>query len=282
MAMRAGLLRFPPATVAVSGLISLLAIVLLDTVARKAGVRLVPIYVPTLCVFCWLLGRRQALIFATISAFIAVLPDILVMREPLMLATGTNAVIRVVSYMILATIVIEHRRMYDEADLRAMYDGTTGALNSSSFHASVEQQLSALRRTRQWVLAAYLDLDDFKQINDNHGHAAGDAALRAFAQGARASIRGSDLVGRLGGDEFGFFLSAHTSQQAEALVRLLHERLGLALTKTGLPLTCSMGAMIRPAASVLQEPELFRDADDILRRAKMLGKNRVLIEVAQS
>ena len=121
-------------------------------------------------------------------------------------------------------------------------------------------------------------MDGFKEINTAYGYSAGDSALRAFSREALSAIRGSDLVGRLGGDEFGFLVGAPTGNSAGALIHLLHQRLTTALEKTGMPLSCSMGALIVPAASNLTETALIDRAADLMRQAKAIGRGTVLTE----
>jgi diguanylate cyclase (GGDEF)-like protein len=276
--MMARLARLPTSAALLGAVIALAGILLADSATRHLGLRLVPLYVPALCVMFWALGPWSALLVAIAAALIAIVPDVVISADPLGVATVANAAIRLISYLFLALIVIAYRRTYDEADLRAMYDGLTGVLNKMSFEAAIAEQSGMVRRTRQTLLVLYVDFDGFKAVNTIHGHAAGDAALRAFARDAMAAIRGSDLVGRLGGDEFGFLLTATSDPNAEALAHLLHQRLTMTLVKTGLPLSCSMGGLIVPPRAAYGETELLDAADRIMRKAKAGGRNRVLIE----
>lgn len=280
--LMAALARAPARAAHLGGAVALCLVVLADSAVRAEGIRLVPLYVPILCVICWALGRWPAVLFAAITTIVAILPDMVAATEPLGIATAANAAIRMVGYIFLALIIVAYRRTYDEADLRAMYDGLTGVLNKVSFHAAAAQYLAAARRTQQTLLVLYADLDGFKAVNTDHGHAAGDAALRSFASDAREAIRGSDLVGRLGGDEFGFLIGATSVHSALALAHLLHQRFTTTLAKTGLPLSCSMGALVVPPRSNGNEAELLDAADHIMRRAKADGKGKVVTEVLQA
>lgn len=161
-----------------------------------------------------------------------------------------------------------------------MYDGLTGVLAKMPFQAAMVRHLAAARRARQTLIVACVDMDGFKDINATYGYSAGDTALRAFSREAMSAIRGSDLVGRLGGDEFGFLISTSSGTSAEALVHVLHQRLTTALDKTGLPLSCSMGAIIVPAGSDLTETALIDRAAALMRQAKTMGKSAVLTEAA--
>src|SRR6185312_14656570 len=81
-------------------------------------------------------------------------------------------------------------------------DALTGLLNRRGFEARLKEAVTSARVTGEGGALLYVDLDNFKQINDRHGHAQGDAALRAAAELLRRSVRAGDLVARLGGDEF--------------------------------------------------------------------------------
>lgn len=93
-------------------------------------------------------------------------------------------------------------------------DALTGLLNRRGFDAHLAKAMQAARVAKQGGALLYVDLDNFKQINDRHGHAQGDAALRAAAELLRRSVRTGDLVGRLGGDEFGVWLAGVDAPEA--------------------------------------------------------------------
>jgi len=262
------------------GIVGLMLVLLVDSAGRSAGLRLVPLYVPVLCAIFWALGRWHAMGFAVLAALIALLPDTLLSPTQPGVATFVNALVRTATYIFLALIIAAYRRAYDEADYRAMYDGLTGALNKSPFETAAVRHVAAARRARQTLIAAWVDLDGFKAINDNYGRAAGDAVLRAVSEEAMQAVRGSDLLGRLGGDEFGFLLGASSVQNAEGLAHLLHQRVTTTLTKTGLPLSCSMGAVIVGPAATLTEAEIFDHADRLMRQARSSGLGQVLTEHA--
>jgi diguanylate cyclase (GGDEF)-like protein len=93
-------------------------------------------------------------------------------------------------------------------------DALTGLLNRRGFDAHLARSMAAARIAKRGGALLYVDLDNFKQINDRHGHAQGDAALRAAAELLRRSVRAGDLVGRLGGDEFAIWLAEVDTREA--------------------------------------------------------------------
>ena len=277
----ARLARLPAAVAWIAGVARLLAVLLMDGGTRAWGLRLVPLYVPVLCIACWALGRGSAVLFAAIAALVALLPDGIGAANPFSMAIATNTIVRTGCYIFLALVIAAYRRAYDEADFRSMYDGLTGVLAKMPFQAAMVRHLAAARPARQTLIVACVDMDGFKHINATYGYSAGDTALRAFSREAMSAIRGSDLVGRLGGDEFGFLVSTSSGTSAEALVHVLHQRLTTALEKTGLPLSCSIGALIVPAESELTETALIDRAGALMRQAKAVGKSTALTETIE-
>lgn len=104
----------------------------------------------------------------------------------------------------------------------AYYDDLTGLLNRRAFQDRLRQAQASSVRSGQWAALLFIDLDDFKDVNDAYGHAAGDALLRACAERLRAAVRAEDTVGRLGGDEFVVLLEDLHAQPDQAAWRAQH------------------------------------------------------------
>jgi diguanylate cyclase (GGDEF)-like protein len=113
------------------------------------------------------------------------------------------------------------RERIAELEARADVDPLTGILNRRGFERELARTLSYLKRYGGQAVLIYLDLDGFKAVNDAHGHAAGDALLRAVAARLTAQVRASDVVGRLGGDEFAVTMWNLGADAAEAKAREL-------------------------------------------------------------
>ena len=159
-------------------------------------------------------------------------------------------------------------------------DGLTGTSNHQHFISETERALRLLERKQGTACLISIDLDHFKQINDTHGHAMGDAALKRTVQVCRQLLRPSDLFGRLGGEEFGILLLDRTCEQGA----LVAERLRQAIESTPIaeaecivPLSASIG-VASTAASGYSLQRLCRDADAALYRAKRSGRNRVVAD----
>jgi diguanylate cyclase (GGDEF)-like protein len=120
-------------------------------------------------------------------------------------------------------------------------DSLTGVANRRAFFAALSGVVDlAMRRPRAWSLV-YIDLDEFKQVNDRLGHRVGDDVLRAVGGSLRAATRRTDVVGRLGGDEFAVLMPETDAAQAETAVRELQALLDAVMQTEGWPVTFSIG-----------------------------------------
>lgn len=111
------------------------------------------------------------------------------------------------SWGALASLAVERSGLYERLFFRAQYDDLTGLLNRGSIYEKVDHEIANASETGDGVAILYLDLDEFKAINDAFGHDAGDEVLRTAARRIRQSVRRSDFVGRVGGDEFVILLT---------------------------------------------------------------------------
>ncbi|HRP72065.1 MAG TPA: GGDEF domain-containing protein [Luteimonas sp.] len=156
----------------------------------------------------------------------------------------------------------------------ALFDPLTGALNRRGLNAELASRLRLPRAGHVAVLA--LDLDHFKSINDDHGHAAGDAVLQRFADAVRASIRGEDLFARVGGEEFVLVLRRLPADEVQHMAERIRARIdALALEDVGagVRVTCSFG--IAHGSAAVGMKALMQAADEALYEAKRLGRNRI-------
>jgi diguanylate cyclase (GGDEF)-like protein len=174
----------------------------------------------------------------------------------------------------------ELSRREDELSFLATHDPLTGLPNRTLILDRVQQMLGRSRRNQTPVAALFIDLDNFKQVNDTLGHAVGDELLRAVAARLDGVIRAADALGRLGGDEFvvvsdDLTLSAGPELIAERLLSALREPFKLGKDKqTRVRVTASIGIAVGRG---LTAEELLRDSDIAMYRAKREGKDRHLV-----
>lgn len=159
----------------------------------------------------------------------------------------------------------------------ASHDALTGVLNGRAYYAQCDHLIELARRSRQPYAVLFVDLDHFKAVNDQHGHAAGDAVLRAVAACLTGSIRRSDRLGRIGGEEFSVFLPntgrAGALQLAET-VRHAVEGCQPDIGDRRLRITASIGVAACDAQP-LDMTAIQQQADQAMYLAKSQGRNRV-------
>ncbi len=161
--------------------------------------------------------------------------------------------------------------------LQATTDALTGLPNRPTFLARLHQALLYCNRNNQQLAVMFIDLDNFKSVNDNFGHAAGDELLKTVARRLERCVRQSDLVARMGGDEFIVLLNSISELNEPDIVA--HNIMNALNRKTLVSNiehrpSCSIGIAIYPEDGT-SDGELLNNADSAMYRAKELGKNNV-------
>ncbi|ADP14171.1 diguanylate cyclase, GGDEF domain protein 2 [Achromobacter xylosoxidans A8] len=178
----------------------------------------------------------------------------------------------------------EHERERLIADLAALAetDFLTGLLNRRAFHARAEALCASLDEPGQMLTLIVFDIDHFKRINDSYGHAGGDNVLVAVAQACHQTWRRSDIVARIGGEEFAVLCTVRSTAQASAMAQSMRrrvERLSVPLDgKTIESITSSFGVVCAPADEIHDIDALLKQADELLYRAKASGRNCVITQ----
>jgi diguanylate cyclase (GGDEF)-like protein len=177
-----------------------------------------------------------------------------------------------------AVVALENARLHSIVEEQALVDSLTGLANRRHCEETLTAELARAERFGSALTAIVADLDDFKRVNDEHGHPAGDGVLREFAAVLRENVREADVAGRWGGEEFLLLLPGTDAlggeQLAERIRATLAER--VILTPDGVPirLTVSLGVATHPDAG--DADALLEAADAALYSAKRAGKNRVV------
>jgi diguanylate cyclase (GGDEF)-like protein len=214
-------------------------------------------------------GYTAALVTAVVSVVVAVEAT----HAPVG-ATLASGVARLILYLIVLAFLGAMRTMQVERDREARTDHLTGACNARSFRALALGEIERTRRYGHGLSLAYVDVDDFKAINDGLGHAEGDHVLLEVSHVMRSLVRRIDTVARLGGDEFVVLLPGTDALQARVVVDRLRAELARLRTTDDGPVPCSIGLVtFVDAPGSLQE--LVDAADELMYEAKKKGKDRV-------
>jgi len=192
--------------------------------------------------------------------------------------TTSVAVLNQLSFLAVAGIAIfgfRHiRRTQALLEDLAIRDPLTLVYNARAFAERLGQELKRTRRYGRPLSVLYLDLDDFKRVNDSHGHQTGDAVLKLVADAIRRAVRQLDVVGRLGGDEFAVLMPETDGDLADAAAARLAKELRDAFKGTP-AVTASVGVVscTRAEAGV---DDVLRQADQAMYQAKRKGKDQAV------
>jgi len=186
-----------------------------------------------------------------------------------------NGVARFGVFVIASSLLSRLRiSLYLEKKL-ARSDQLTGAANGRTFYEQVSQAVERSLRSDQPLTLAYLDLDNFKWLNDNLGHATGDQALCELVRTVNSNIRATDQFARLGGDEFALMFPDCGKDEATAILARLQKCFSQEMEARKWPVTISIGAMTFPQP-MRDVDALVRRVDDLMFKAKKQGKNRIV------
>jgi diguanylate cyclase (GGDEF)-like protein len=159
----------------------------------------------------------------------------------------------------------------------ASHDPLTRVFNAGAYYRACDQQIYANQRSNQPSAVLFIDLDHFKSINDTFGHAVGDDVLRAVAQSLQSNVRRSDILGRIGGEEFSVFLPNTDVKGAELLAETLRtaiESIQIEVDGVRLKITASIGVAGKRFDQQTMQA-IQQHADQAMYEAKREGRNRV-------
>ena len=192
-----------------------------------------------------------------------------------------NALLNLGMFALFTFISTEVRSLYDREQSLSLHDSLTGLLNRRALVGTLALENRRMHRHHHPLTLAYIDLDDFKQVNDRFGHDTGDKLLRILAEAMKTTIRSTDFVARLGGDEFVVLLSETDAEAAKSVITKLHEKLLQEAAASSHPVTFSIGTVTFPAP-LATAAEMIRAADEAMYAAKQRGKNTVEYRTASS
>lgn len=235
---------------------------------------LIPIALAT-----WYGSYRNSIIFCFLSTFIWYLVDIGSSGHPYNnpLAPYWNSAIRLGLFLITVQLLIQLKTNLNIEKGLSRTDSLTGAMNGRGFTEVSENLFELGARHKRPTSIAYIDLDDFKKVNDKFGHSEGDKVLQTIGGVLLKSVRKSDVVGRLGGDEFSIVLPETNEVGAKSTFLKLKAELADAMNEHSWPIGFSIGVVsfdLPPA----RLDEAIRSADALMYLVKRNGKNNILFK----
>jgi diguanylate cyclase (GGDEF)-like protein len=263
--------------------ISILVILLIGYFDYQTGaqISMMLLYSVPILVSSWYCGKLEGIIvavFAASSWFIVNLANQLYSESATIISW--NAFTRLSIFILIAYTVslqAQLRRLVEREKLRADTDRLTGLLNTGAFRDRVEEEIHRAQRYKHPLSLAYIDLDNFKEINDIQGHARGDKLLQQVSETIAKNIRKIDIAGRIGGDEFSICLPETDDEQVCKAIDKLVKALDTMIGQSGWQVTASIGVVT--CIEICESYDaLLGKADKLMYVAKEKGKNTVEFE----
>ena len=233
-------------------------------------------YVIPIALATWYIGYFSGLLFAVLSISVWWFADYLSGHEyASSLIPVWNGLIRFAFFFftVYALNMIKAKLKLEET--YADFDSLTNSLNGRGFRTRLNPVFSLIKREKQPYTMVFLDVDNFKTLNDTQGHAEGDRALQHLAEVMHHSFRSSDLICRKGGDEFILFLPNTDTEQAKKAISLFKERFDAVVQNENWPIGLSIGACSFDSehTDIEQATSL---TDNLMYEAKNSGKNTIV------
>ncbi len=258
-----------------AGAVALTLLVYWANIVTPPAIRLGILFLVPILLVTWYEGLLWGVVFA--AACVVLREVVAADQMPRDMPTLWRVVNTLTFVVVVAIAMAGIRHMRDvqvQLVTLATRDPLTNVLNARAFSSELAQELERNRRYGRPMALLYLDLDDFKAVNDQHGHQTGDAVLRLVAEAVRAAVRQADIVGRMGGDEFAVLMPETDGALADAAAARLAG--GIRTVFRGSPsVTASIG-VVACVGTETSPDELLRKADQAMYTAKRAGKDRVV------
>ncbi len=230
----------------------------------------------------WFVGTRAGIIMAFICAAVWFSVNFLLAPNDLPpLVSFWNTSMRLGIFLTVVYIVSIQsalKRSLEKEKTLSRTDFLTGALNTRAFSEAAVAEIHRASRYGHPFSIAYIDLDDFKTVNDTYGHTAGDLLLQTVVESIRKSVRSTDSLARMGGDEFAVLFPESGDEPASIIVNKIQIKLAEIMEKKGWPVAASIGLVtyVKPPQSY---DDMLKKVDGVMYQVKQSGKNSVKQEI---
>ncbi len=266
--------KYPPSTLVSAGLI-LTGVIGVIRYFTGPELALSLFYLFPIVFVTWHVGRWAGMLMSAASTLSWLVADLMMLSSfssPVI--PYLNETFRLIVFLIATEIIHRLRISMEDHKEIARTDHLTGIANRRAFFDLANLELHKARRYETPISILYLDIDNFKHINDHFGHYMGDRVLRSVARTIKNEIRAIDVTARFGGDEFGILLSETGAESAALVAGKIEAKLKQLAQHCGWPITFSAGVVtfeILPASV----EEMIAAADSQMYLAKQHGKNRM-------
>ena len=229
----------------------------------------------------WIAGTRIAVAASTLAAIVWLSAEAASSRlNPNHFVYAWNFCARLLFLLLVALLLAQLRQILMRERELSRTDGLTDLPNARAFREVASTELARSHRYGQPVSLAFIDIDDFKHVNDTRGHAAGDGLLKRMGETIRRNLRSSDFVARYGGDEFVILLPAADEVIARVTMEKLGARVREAMAMEPSPVTLSIGVVSYiPGDRATTVDVLLENADRLMYTVKCSGKRGIRVAI---
>ena len=232
-------------------------------------------YIIPIMLAAWYGGKRAGYLAAIIAAGIWFCADLAAGNQySTLLIPVWNSLVRLVFFLVILWLLLFVREKLALEESLADTDPLTGLSNRRFFQEQLEREYTKNYRYPEPFTIAYIDLDNFKYINDTMGHDVGDILLQNVAQTLLTEVRSADFISRLGGDEFAILFPMLDKSSALHVLEKLQSELINTMQEHNWPVTFSIGAVTFSVA-MASSREMIKLVDDLMYEVKRSGKNNI-------
>ncbi|HXE97462.1 MAG TPA: GGDEF domain-containing protein [Dongiaceae bacterium] len=241
---------------------------------------LIVFYLIPVSLVAWFVGKRSGMLFCLMATVVRIVAD--ESTNSSLFAHSVlhywNVLAESLFLLIMSLLFSALKKNLENEKELARRDPLTDTLNRRSFFDLGEHEINRSHRYDLPLTVAYIDIDNFKSINDRLGHQAGDELLITVVSAIRSHMRSSDILARFGGDEFVILLPDTSGDAAQTFLNKMRDNLDQAMARKGWPAGFSIGAAtyVHAPATIY---EVIRSADELMYAVKHSSKNRLLHKV---
>ena len=235
-------------------------------------------YIFPVILVMWLYGLISACIISFVAGMMELLNNLVISSRPFpkysMIIWDFLILLATFGMVIYFLAII--KKLLEKEKNSARIDPLTGLPNRRFFYEKADIELNRARRFHYPVSLAYIDLDNFKFVNDNMGHETGDKLLTAVSQRMKSTVRDYDIPARLGGDEFVILFPEINEMQIKAAIDKVREKITEIIIENQWPVTLSIGVITIKDIETVSLEEMIKRADHLMYSVKKNGKNSIV------
>jgi len=259
-------------------MVGLFFIIVIGFIDSRTGYELSfsPFYLLPIIILAWFIGLWGGILGCGVSVFIWQLADLTSLRTNLYPGFYIwNSVMRLIIYLVVGILVPWLKNELRKQTELAISDPLTQALNGRSFSALLQSEINRSIRYHHPFSVVFFDLDNFKAVNDRLGHKTGDRILMLIVDVTKGILRQTDVIARMGGDEFAILLPETEDKEAQELIDRVQIELNNEMMRAKVPVSFSIGVITVHDVGEMTVDKLISEVDQLMYQAKHGGKNTI-------